>query len=125
MGTQEQRRILIAQAVALITTLYVFFLSRIRREEATRPQITYGPRCIMDEERQRNLDNIYNCNDIECVNMLRMRRAPFFHLCNLLRERNLLRDNLNTCVEEQVAMFLHIVGHNQRFRVIHTTWRRS
>ena len=78
MGTQEQRRILIAQAAALITTLYVFFLSRIRREEATRPQITYGPRCIMDEERQRNLDNIYNCNDIECVNMLRMRRAPFF-----------------------------------------------
>jgi hypothetical protein len=28
-------------------------------------------------------------------------------------------------VEEQVAMFLHVVGHNQRFRVIHQTWRRS
>jgi hypothetical protein len=31
----------------------------------------------MDEERQKKLDKIYNYNDIECVNMLRMRRAPF------------------------------------------------
>jgi hypothetical protein len=34
----------------------------------------------MDEERQMNLNKIYNCNDVECVNMLRMRRAPFLAL---------------------------------------------
>jgi predicted chitinase len=79
----------------------------------------------MDQERQANLDKIYNCNDIECVNMLRMRRAPFFNLCNLLRDRHLLRDTINSSVEEQVAMFLHVVGHNQRFRVIHQNFRRS
>jgi len=28
-------------------------------------------------------------------------------------------------VEEQVAMFLHVVGHNQRFRVVHQSFRRS
>ncbi|WVZ81614.1 hypothetical protein U9M48_028969 [Paspalum notatum var. saurae] len=28
-------------------------------------------------------------------------------------------------MEEQVAMFLRVVGHNQRFRVIHQNWRRS
>jgi hypothetical protein len=27
-------------------------------------------------------------------------------------------------VEEQVAMFLHVVGHNQRFRVVHQAFRR-
>ena len=32
-------------------------------------------------------------------------------------------DTINFCVEEQVAMFLHIVSHNQRFRVIHQNWR--
>jgi hypothetical protein len=79
----------------------------------------------MDVERQANLNKIYNCNDIECVNMLRMRRAPFFNLCNLLRDRNLLRDTINSSVEEQVAMFLYVVGHNQRFRVIHQNFRRS
>jgi hypothetical protein len=92
---------------------------------ASRPGLTYAPLSQMDEERQKNLNLIYNCNDIECVSMLRMRREPFFRLCNLLKDRNLLRDTLHCCVEEQVAMFLHIVGHNQRFRVIHQNWRRS
>lgn len=57
--------------------------------------------------------------------MLRMRRAPFFRLCNLLRGKDLLRDTIHSSVEEQLAMFLHVVGHNQRFRVIHQSWRRS
>jgi hypothetical protein len=57
--------------------------------------------------------------------MLRMRRAPFYELVKRFRERGLLQDSIHTCVEEQVAMFLHIVGHNQRFRVMHNTFRRS
>ena len=81
------------------------------------------PMSAMDEERQANLNKIFNCNDIECVNMLCMHRAPFFNLCNLLRDRNLLRDTINSTVEEQVTMFLHVVGHNQRFRVIHQTFK--
>jgi hypothetical protein len=86
--------------------------------ESERPQISCGPRSIRDEEQQRNLNLIYNYNDIECVNMLRTRRVPFFSLCNLLSDRKLLADNINLCVEEQVAMYLHIVGRNQRFRVV-------
>jgi hypothetical protein len=105
--------------------MYALFFSRLRMQHDSRPRISYGPLRIMDEERQKNLDLIYNCNDVECVNMLRMRRAPFFRLCHLLRQRNLLTDSLHSCVEEQVAMFLYIVGHNQRFRVIHQNWRRS
>ncbi|WVZ83563.1 hypothetical protein U9M48_030695 [Paspalum notatum var. saurae] len=46
-------------------------------------------------------------------------------LCNLLRARELLSDSINASVEEQVAMVLHVVGHNQRFRVIGLTFRRS
>jgi hypothetical protein len=37
----------------------------------------------------------------------------------------LVRDNINATVEEQVAMFLHVVGHNEMFRVIDLTFRRS
>jgi hypothetical protein len=54
-----------------------------------------------------------------------MRRTPFFQLCNLFRDRGLLQDSINSTIEEQVAMFLHVVGHNQRFRVIEMTFRRS
>ena len=125
MALEDQRRLLIARAAALITAMYALLFSRLRMQHDSRPRITYGPLRIMEEERQKNLDKIYNCNDIECVNMLRMRRAPFFKLCQLLRERNLLTDSLHSCVEEQVAMFLHIIGHNQHFRVIHQNRRRS
>jgi predicted chitinase len=36
-----------------------------------------------------------------------------------------LHDNAGVSVKEQVAMFLHVVGHNQRFRVVHQSFRRS
>jgi hypothetical protein len=54
-----------------------------------------------------------------------MKRAPFFSLCNVFRVRGLVRETSGCSVEEQVAMFLHIVGHNQMFRVVHQAWRRS
>jgi predicted chitinase len=57
--------------------------------------------------------------------MLRMTRAHFFSLCNLFRQRSLVSERDGCSVEEQVAMFLHVVGHNQRFRVIHQSFRRS
>ena len=65
------------------------------------------------DSEQANLNKIYNCDNVECVDMPRMRRAPFFDLCNLLREMNLLQDSIHSYVEEQVVMFLHMVGHNQ------------
>ena len=34
-------------------------------------------------------------------------------------------DSVNASVEEQVSMFLHVVGHNQRYRVVHQSFRRS
>jgi hypothetical protein len=54
-----------------------------------------------------------------------MRRALFYELVKRFRERGLLSDSIHTSVEEQVSMFLHVVGHNQRFRVMHNTFRRS
>jgi hypothetical protein len=39
-----------------------------------------------------------------------MRRAPFYELVKRFRERGMLSDSIHTCVEEQVAMFLHVVG---------------
>lgn len=48
----------------------------------------------------------------------------FFELWNLLRTRMLLRGSIHSSVEEQVAIFLHVVGHHQRFRVIHQSFVR-
>ena len=78
MALQDNRNMLIAQAVALITAVYAFIFSRLVVGVESRPRITYAPMSVMDAERQQNLNRIYNFNDVECVGMLRMRRAPFF-----------------------------------------------
>lgn len=48
---------------------------------------------------------------IRCCGFLRMLKHVFFRLCYVLRERNCLKDSRFVSVEEQVAMFLMIVGH--------------
>jgi hypothetical protein len=57
--------------------------------------------------------------------MLQMRRAPFSALVKTFREKGLLVDSIHTSMEEHIAMFLHVVGHNQRFRVVRNTFKRS
>ncbi|XP_051202388.1 protein ALP1-like [Lolium perenne] len=89
------------------------------------PRVIYGPMLKRDQERIANLNNIYNCNDVEAIQMLQMRRTSFYALVASFRERGLLTDSIHTSVEEQVTMFLHVAGHNQRFIVIHNTFRRS
>jgi hypothetical protein len=107
---------LIHQAAALVVVMLASILLLHKRAvmHAAFPQVSYGPMLQRDQERIANLNWIYNRNDVEAVQMLRM-----------FRERGLLSDSIHTYVKEQVAMFLHVLGHNQRFRVMHNTFRRS
>ena len=118
---------LIVSAAALIAVMQAWLLlvhhRAVRRNY--RDVIRYVPLFIRDQERMANLNYIYNNNEVETVNMLRMGRAPFCKLVETFRSRGLLKDSIHTSVEEQVAMFLHVVGHNQRFTVIQGTFRRS
>jgi predicted chitinase len=54
-----------------------------------------------------------------------MRRVPFFHYATCLEVEAFVPETIGCPVEEQVTMFLHVVGHNQRFRVVHQSFRRS
>jgi hypothetical protein len=66
-------------AVALIlviqASMLFIYLRAIRRN--VRPSIAYAPKFQRDRERIINLNNIYNNNDVEVVNMLRIKGAPF------------------------------------------------
>ena len=86
-------------------------LFRSARKET--PIILIGRRIDVDVVRQANLRYIYHSTDTNCLNQLRMKRAPFFRLCTLFRERELLMDGIHTSIEEQVAMFLLVVFHNK------------
>jgi len=55
---------------------------------------------------------------------LRMSRPVFYKLCARLRERGLLVDTLHVSVEEQLAMFLKIVGqYHTHSSVAIAMWR--
>jgi hypothetical protein len=52
----------------------------------------------------KNLNYIYNNNDVKTISMLMMKIAPFNQLVQTLPSRKLLKDSIHTCLEEQVAV---------------------
>ena len=118
MGTQTAALIAVIQA-------WILLIHKIVVRRTATPLVTWGPMFVRDRERMANLNYIYNNNEVEAIQMLRMGRAPFYELVKRFRESGLLRDSIHTSIEEQVAMFLHTLGHNQRFRMMHSTFRRS
>jgi hypothetical protein len=91
MDHDDEKRMLIVRTAGLVADVYAFFVSRLVQCHVARPRITYAPMSAMDEERHKNLNRIYNFNDVECVNMLRMRRTPFSSSVSCLR--------VGTCLE--------------------------
>ncbi|KAJ4819706.1 nuclease [Rhynchospora pubera] len=61
----------------------------------------------------------------ECRNVIRMGPEAFERLCAILRGTNRLRDNNYSCVEEQVAKFLHVLSQNTRNRLLKFYFGRS
>ncbi|XP_024311468.1 protein ALP1-like [Brachypodium distachyon] len=122
MDNRTKMLIYAAASYMLISMLAVVVESRKRKR---REHITYGPMFDRDRMRIEYLDNKIWKNDTTCINMLRLRREPFFRFCKLLRDRQLLQDTIHMCVEQQVAMFLNTVGHNLRNRLVATNFDRS
>lgn len=68
--------------------------------------------------RQLYLHNIIFHDNTTCVNQLRMTRATFAKLCDMLRTIGKLSDTRHYSVEEMIAMFFHILAHHVKNRVI-------
>ncbi|KAF3790249.1 hypothetical protein EJ110_NYTH16822 [Nymphaea thermarum] len=73
----------------------------------------------------RFVDNIINGHPRNCLDLMHMDRNSFITLCNMLKEKNLVEDGREISVEEQVAMFLLTVGHNECNRACQNTFRHS
>ncbi|XP_055811524.1 uncharacterized protein LOC129881168 [Solanum dulcamara] len=71
------------------------------------------------------LSELLSADNNVCREMLRMDKHVFHKLCNILRERGMLRDTAGVMIEEQLAIFLNIVGHNERNRVIQERYQHS
>ncbi|KAL7089961.1 hypothetical protein ACP275_12G009600 [Erythranthe tilingii] len=71
------------------------------------------------------MNEVINGQDDFCREMLRMDKHVFNKLSDTLRQRGALRDTPGVAIEEQLAIFLNIVGHNERNRVIQERFRHS
>ncbi|XP_042029930.1 uncharacterized protein LOC121776835 [Salvia splendens] len=73
----------------------------------------------------KHLSRLVGVTDVDCINNLRMDRNTFGRLCLLLRQISDLSDGKYVKIEEQVAMFLGVLAHHNKNRIVSFTFLRS
>ncbi|KAK5785683.1 hypothetical protein PVK06_040290 [Gossypium arboreum] len=111
----------IVAAVASVLAFGVLWIKILK----SRKEITSHPRVNRDYERENYINSILYSGDQHCIDVIRMRPIAFFNLCDILSRNNLLQSTKSVNIREQVVIFLHIIGHNVRFRVIGSRYYRS
>lgn len=87
--------------------------------------ITRQPRCMISPCGNSFMMEVLTGHDDGCWEMLRMNKHVFHRLCDILRQRGMVRDTAGVMIEEQLAIFLNIIGHNERNRVIQERFQHS
>lgn len=87
--------------------------------------LTRRPHCSFSPSGSGFMTEVLNGSDDGCREMFRMDKHVFHKLCVTLRQRGTLRDTAGVMIEEQLAIFLNIVGHNERNRVIQERFQHS
>ncbi|KAG4949260.1 hypothetical protein JHK82_042466 [Glycine max] len=79
----------------------------------------------LELERHSFLNRLYRRTKTDCIEQLRVNKKAFFNLCRILQEKGKLVKTRNVPIAEVVAMFLHILAHNLKYRVVHFSYCRS
>ncbi|GAV80311.1 DDE_4 domain-containing protein, partial [Cephalotus follicularis] len=64
-------------------------------------------------------------SDRQCIELMRMSREAYVRLCTHFIYKLWLHDSRHVSVEEKMAMFLTIIGHNERYVVIKRRFQHS
>ncbi|KAJ8429097.1 hypothetical protein Cgig2_018990 [Carnegiea gigantea] len=110
----EEEVVTVGATTALLGAMAVLLRNHNNRDtnnETRILQILRQPYVNRDVDRENYINSVLYCGDTHCLNQIRMRPGPFFKLCEML-------DTKHMSVREQVLMFLHLIGHNVRFRAI-------
>ncbi|KAK1430074.1 hypothetical protein QVD17_12570 [Tagetes erecta] len=76
-------------------------------------------------ERKEYMHRLVYESDDTCLHQLRMNRATFVTLCNMLENTGNLKASKYLQVDEQVAIFLYVLAHHVKNRVAKFLFRRS
>ncbi|KAG5603274.1 hypothetical protein H5410_034644 [Solanum commersonii] len=111
--------------VGAVATSVLAFGVAINVAYNNQSSIPREPYTNKDQEREFYMNSILNGSDVHCIGQIRMSKHVFYELCNALRRNNLLCSTKNMSIQEQVLIFLEIVGFNERFRKIGSHFYRS
>ncbi|KAL5177583.1 hypothetical protein HKD37_08G023325 [Glycine soja] len=76
-------------------------------------------------ERHSFLNRLYRGTNKDCIEQLRLSKNEFFNLCRILQEKGGLVRTRNVPTTEAITMFLHILAHNLKYRVVQFSYCRS
>jgi len=81
--------------------------------------------CLLNKDRRREQLMSYLVHSNRCRDIIHMGPEAFINLCNRLRSTGLVNYAVRSIVEEQVAKFLHIIGHNVKNQNVGFFFHRS
>ena len=103
----------------VVVAMFVATTSRCIRE------ILYSSFRLDFHSKRANLREIVYSSDTTCFNQIKMNSGTFKCLCHMLNTIEGLRLTRHMLVDEQVAMFLHILAHYVKNRVVQFEFGRS
>ncbi|CAL5374168.1 unnamed protein product [Camellia sinensis] len=71
------------------------------------------------------VDVVLNGDNEHCLENFRMDKHAFYRLCDILQAKGLLRHTNRIKIEEQLAIFMFVIGHNLRTRAVQELFRYS
>ncbi|XLS69126.1 hypothetical protein HN51_020149, partial [Arachis hypogaea] len=107
--------------IKLLMICYVLIILQLKKKKKRKWNDSYSRQVIRDV----SVDRIIYFSDLACIENTRMDRCAFHALCNMLKRVGRLEPSRNMGVEEMVAMFLHIIAHDVKIRVIKRQFVRS
>ncbi|KAL8523538.1 hypothetical protein ACS0TY_013486 [Phlomoides rotata] len=128
-----QKKAEIVLVVEEIVFEIIFMLTMLlnRRRDRSRFRVSDVQRLVryrmVDRIPQQleHLNELTQLSDVDCFNNLRMKRDTFNRFCYLLRHSGGLVDGRYVSVGEQVAIFLSVLSHHSKVRVVKFCFKRS
>jgi len=121
---RQQLHVVVSSAaytvIVAVLAVVNLWLSELRHNNIPRQPSNYRRL-----HRIANIQNFLYGTADSCVSYVRMGPRAFMNLAQMMRDNHSLKDTRHVTVEEQLAYFLHIVGHGERNRVVRTFFFRS
>ncbi|KAL8462888.1 hypothetical protein ACS0TY_033770 [Phlomoides rotata] len=112
----------------LLATLFCLIAQMFREINIIILLVSYGFLKLRVQSRNRQIEKLHflvGHDDETCRDHIRMNKDCFNRLCYLLRSLRGLRDTRYVSISEQVAIFLTVLSHHTKNRVIKHSFQRS